>query len=158
MKKQLFVMTILCATLFAGSFCTAQKKSTADTQSSSPTEQSEPPFITAIKEKIKGKEKLPAEEVFENIQSLKGVPAGRVLPIMKMAYSKSLGVKCSHCHDINNWASDEKKAKQITRDMSEMMSKLNREILTEIKYLQSERPAVNCTTCHRGEIKPALNM
>jgi hypothetical protein len=30
--------------------------------------------------------------------------------------------------------------------------------LANIKHLKSERPVVNCTTCHRGAIKPALDM
>ena len=27
-----------------------------------------------------------------------------------------------------------------------------------IKSLDSKQPVVNCTTCHRGEVKPALNL
>jgi hypothetical protein len=35
---------------------------------------------------------------------------------------------------------------------------LNREILPAIPNLKGPQPIVNCTTCHRGNTKPALNM
>ncbi|MCB0561511.1 MAG: c-type cytochrome [Lewinellaceae bacterium] len=171
MKRQLLVMGTLCSILFLGTFnwssCTAKKEAvtaTAPATESAPAEKaaeeppSVPPFIAAIQEKIKGKENLPAEEVFENIQILKGIPAGRVLPIMRMGFSQSLGVKCSHCHEFGDWASESKPAKQVARDMWVMTGKINQELLKEIPNLQSEQPAVNCTTCHRGEVKPATNM
>ncbi|MCB0549445.1 MAG: c-type cytochrome [Phaeodactylibacter sp.] len=172
MKKQILVMGMLCSILFLGTFnwssCTA-KKATA-TPAPEPAEEqvaaekpaetppSVPPFIAAIQEKVKGKENLPAEEVFENIQILKGMPAGRVLPIMRMAFNQSLGVKCGHCHEFGQWASDAKPTKQVARDMWVMTGKINQELLSQIPNLQSEQPAVNCTTCHRGQVKPALNM
>ena len=31
-------------------------------------------------------------------------------------------------------------------------------LLTKIAHLDSEHPTINCTTCHRGQKKPALNM
>lgn len=43
------------------------------------------------------------------------------------------------------------------RDMSGMMNTLNGQLLKNIKNLKSENPTVNCTTCHRGQTKPALN-
>ena len=38
-----------------------------------------------------------AEEVFKNIQTLKGIPAYQVFPTMQFI-SASLGVRCEHCH------------------------------------------------------------
>ncbi len=107
---------------------------------------------------IAGKEDLPAEEVFTNIQYFKGRPAKTLLAIMNFGYSRGLGVSCEHCHNTNDWGSDEKVQKQIAREMSEMSKKINGELLTSIKGLQSEQPAINCTTCHRGEIIPAQNL
>ena len=92
----------------------------------------EPGFITAIKEKIKGKENQPAEEVFENIQMLKGMPASRVLPIMQMAFNQGLGVRCNHCHKFGEWSSDENPKKNITREMWTMTGKINQELLGNI--------------------------
>jgi len=89
---------------------------------------------------------------------LKGVPAGRLLAIMQMGYARSLGVTCTHCHTPEKWDAEDKPTKQIARDMSAMVKTINGEFLKNIKNLKSESPTVNCTTCHRGQIKPALNL
>jgi hypothetical protein len=77
---------------------------------------------------------------------------------MEMGYARSLGVNCTHCHVPDKWESEEKAPKQIAREMSSMVTRLNGELLAGIKNLKSETPTINCTTCHRGEIKPALNL
>jgi Photosynthetic reaction centre cytochrome C subunit len=114
--------------------------------------------LAELKKKIAGQEQKPAEEVFKNIQLLKGVPAGRLLAIMQIGYSKSLGVDCTHCHVVDQWEKEDKPTKQITRDMAQMSRAINTEYLKKIKNLKSENPVVNCTTCHRGQTKPALNL
>ena len=117
--------------------------------------------IAKLKEQIKGRENEPAPAVFKNIQTpfIKSIPAARLLAVMEIAYSRSLGVTCTHCHVPEKWESDEKPQKQIARDMAAMMAKINSpELLRGIKNLKSETPTINCTTCHRGETKPALNM
>ena len=165
MKRQLFVMSILAFVLFVGSAnwsaCTSSQKATAS-EASPPANNEQPsgppPFIVAINEKIKGKENMPAEEVFENIEILKGMPASRVLPIMQTAFNKSLGVRCNHCHEFGKWASEAKPAKQITREMWKMTRQINTELLKNIPNLQNEQASINCTTCHRGEAIPAKSM
>lgn len=116
--------------------------------------------LAKLKEQIKGKEKEPAGTVFKNIQSplLKERPAAQLLAVMEFGYARSLGVNCTHCHVPEKWESEDKPQKQIARDMSALVAKLNGEILKGIKNLSSPTPTVNCTTCHRGEIKPALNL
>lgn len=114
--------------------------------------------LARLREQIKGKEKEPAEKVFKNIQTLKGIPAGRFLAIMEMGFSRSLGVDCTHCHTPEKWDAEDKNNKQIAREMWAMMGRINGELLKNIKNLKSESPTVNCTTCHRGQIKPALNL
>lgn len=114
--------------------------------------------IAKLKEQIKGRENEPADQVFKNIQMLKTVPAGRLLAIMEMGYARSLGVNCTHCHVPDKWESEEKPTKQIARDMAAMVRTINVEMLKNIKNLKSENPIVNCTTCHRGQVKPALNL
>lgn len=114
--------------------------------------------LAALREKIKGRENEPAEDVYENIEILNKMPAGRFLNIMQRAFNNSLGVSCNHCHNPESWESDEKPTKQITRDMWKMVGTINQELLANIENLQSERPAVNCTVCHRGEIKPSFSI
>ncbi|HKO97244.1 MAG TPA: c-type cytochrome [Pyrinomonadaceae bacterium] len=128
-----------------------------------PPTQTEKPFdqsqaLAKLRESIAGKENEPAEKVFKNIQLLKGVPAGRLLRIMEMGYSRSLGVTCTHCHVPDAFEKDDKPTKQVARDMAAMVGAINNQHLKQIKNLKSETPVVNCTTCHRGQTKPALNL
>ena len=120
--------------------------------------QSDSELIAALRKQIQGKEKQPAETVFKNIQILKGKPAGALLSIMDIGYRGSLGVRCSYCHDPQNWASDDKSGKRVAREMSNMTRDINEKYLKSIQGLKSETPVVNCTTCHRGQEKPALNL
>lgn len=114
--------------------------------------------LEALRESIKGRENEPAGTVFKNVQVLKEVPAGRFLSIMQMGYSRSLGVRCDHCHTPGQWEDDSIDAKRIAREMSLMVRRINSELLPAIADLKDMKPTVNCTTCHRGEVKPALDM
>jgi len=114
--------------------------------------------LQELRKQIAGQERKPAEEVFKNIQILKGRPAGAVLSVMEIAYSKSLGVNCTHCHVVDQWEKEDKPTKQITREMSAMVRTINTDLLKKVKNLKSETPTVNCTTCHRGQVKPALDL
>jgi hypothetical protein len=116
--------------------------------------------LARLREQIKGREQEPAEKVFKNVQmsTMKAMPAARLLAVMQQGYARSLGVNCTHCHVPDKWESDEKPQKDIAREMAGMVAQLNAVTLKGIKNLRSPSPTVNCTTCHRGEIKPALNL
>lgn len=91
-------------------------------------------------------DKRPAEQVYKNVQTLKGVPAGRWMLIMKM-FSKSLGVDCSHCHVEGAFEKDDKPAKQTARKMLAMVGAISREIY-------KGPTSINCYTCHKGQPEP----
>ncbi|MBA3295951.1 MAG: c-type cytochrome [Acidobacteria bacterium] len=114
--------------------------------------------LSDLQRAIAGKEELPATEVFKNITQLKGATAGRLLRIMDFGYSRGLGVTCTHCHVAGEWERDDKTTKQTARDMSKMMGTINSELLKKIPNLKSTNPAVNCTTCHRGQTRPAQDL
>ncbi|MGD9630279.1 MAG: c-type cytochrome [Pyrinomonadaceae bacterium] len=116
--------------------------------------------IAKLRAEIKGRERESASSVFKNIQTpeLKDRPAAQLLAIMEMGYARSLGVNCTHCHVPQKWESEDKPQKQIAREMSAMVSTINGDLLSKIKNLKGTPPTINCTTCHRGEIKPALNL
>ena len=115
-------------------------------------------LAATVLDRIKGREEQPADSVFKNIRVLKNVPAGRLVRIMNMGWGRALGVSCRHCHIAGHWDADDKPQKQIARDMTGLVGSINGDLLPKIKNLKSEKPGVNCTTCHRGQVKPALDL
>lgn len=114
--------------------------------------------VAALHQAIAGRENEPSEKVFKNIQNFKGVPAARLLAAMEKGFSPALGVSCTHCHDAEKWESDAKDEKQAARGMLKMVGDINEKYLKGMPGLMSDKPMVNCTTCHRGHVKPALNL
>ena len=114
--------------------------------------------LADLRKAIAGQENKPAAEVFKNIQMHKAMPAGRLLRVMELGYARSLGVNCTHCHVAGAWEKEDKPTKQIARDMSAMVSVINNDQLKNIKNLKGPNSIVNCTTCHRGQTKPALDL
>lgn len=115
-------------------------------------------YVADVRKAIAGKEQQPASQVFKNVKMLTNVPAARLLAIMNTGYGKSLGVSCTHCHIAGEWDREDKPQKQIARDMSAMAGTINNQLLKNIANLKGPSPVVNCTTCHRGQVKPALNL
>ncbi len=87
-----------------------------------------------------------AEQVYKNIQVLKGVPAGEILPLMRLI-DLSLGVTCEHCHDEEDRALDVQEAKETARSMMSMVNELN-------KNSFAGQPTMTCYSCHRGAVEP----
>jgi hypothetical protein len=114
--------------------------------------------LADLRKSIAGKEDQPAVEIFMNITQYKGVTAERLLRIMEFGFTRSLGVNCTHCHVPDHWDADDKGAKETARAMSRMVEAINSEYLKKIPTLNSANPSVNCTTCHRGQKRPALEM
>lgn len=167
MNRRIRLMTLAVAALAAFGFFVLGTGPLSDTYDvgaqTSPTPAPKPAFdqaaaLAKLREQIKGKENELAPTVFKNIQTMKNTPAGRLLAVMEFGFAKSLGVDCTHCHVPDKWEAEDKTQKQTARDMSAMVSTINRDLLKNIKNLKSEMPLVNCTTCHRGEVKPALNL
>ncbi len=135
-------------------------------QATTPAAQPSPEEIAAERDRlmnevlaaIKGRENEPAEAVFKDIRLFKSLPAGRIPRIMNLGFGRALGVSCTHCHVPGEWEKEDKPQKQITREMWELAGHITNERLPLIKNLDSAKPTVNCTTCHRGEVKPAVNL
>jgi len=115
-------------------------------------------YVAEVRQEIAGKENLPASQVFKNIKVFTDVPASRLLGIMNIGFGKSLGVSCSHCHTPGEWEREDKTQKQTARDMFKMVATINNDLLKNIPNLKGPNAIVNCTTCHRGQVKPALNL
>jgi photosynthetic reaction center cytochrome c subunit len=88
-----------------------------------------------------------AEQVYKNIQALKGIPASQLQGAMSFM-ADSLGVGCGYCH-AKTFESDDKPTKQAARKMIRMVFDLNKgdgEVF--------RGAAVSCYTCHRGSTRP----
>ena len=114
-------------------------------------------LMKQVMKDIAGKEEMPAESVFKDIQILKGRKAGDIPRVMNYGFGRALAVSCYFCHAKNDWAKDEKKEKKIARAMSKMVSGINADYISKIDELvekgpdgQDRHPTVNCGTCHRG--------
>jgi hypothetical protein len=63
------------------------------------------------------------------------------------AWSRDLGVECTHCHVEGVWADASKPVFEFAQRMNRMVAALNAGPLTEIG-------GVTCWTCHRGRTVP----
>jgi hypothetical protein len=113
----------------------------------------EAPHPSPLREFIKGRETEPAEKVFKNVQSLKGVPAARFLDAME-GFTQALGTKCKKCHDTENFASDDKADKKVARGMIQMTKGINEQYIKTMPGLDKDA-GVGCYTCHHGQSHPA---
>ena len=93
-----------------------------------------------------------AEEVFKNVQVLKGIPVDQFMATMGF-FSASLGMSCEDCHsaDDRNWESfaADNPRKQMARRMITMMAAINRDNF-------GGRQIVTCYSCHRGGDRPRV--
>src|SRR5438132_2579064 len=93
-----------------------------------------------------------ADELFKNVQVLKGIPVNEFLGIMGF-FSASLGKSCVDCHDSDsgweNYVADKNPNKRTARRMIEMVSMIN-------KNFFGGAQGVTCYSCHRGGPRPKL--
>ena len=86
-----------------------------------------------------------AEQVYKNIQQLKGTPADQLTAAMQFI-SVSLGVECDACH-VADRAADDKNNKKTAREMMAMTAAINKDSF-------HGRQQVTCYSCHRGSLRP----
>jgi hypothetical protein len=91
----------------------------------------------------------------------KTMPVTQVLGVMRN-FAGDLGVRCTFCHVIKegqplsqaDFPSDEKRTKQVARQMMLMVQEINRRVDTLPGHTTTSL-RVTCGTCHRGVNKPA---
>ena len=95
---------------------------------------------------------LLSENVFKNVQALKGIPVDDFLETMGLM-AAALQFDCSDCHvgagtDKVDWAADTPR-KRTARRMVNMVAAINRDNF-------GGRQLVTCWTCHRNRDKPLV--
>ncbi len=100
----------------------------------------------------------------ENLQVLpKGMAVPELIAVMR-AFSMGLGVRCQHCHSGDpaapmtetDFKADDKEAKRKARVMLRMTQAINDTHLPKLGGEASSRITVQCVTCHRGQLRPAM--
>jgi len=100
---------------------------------------------------------LMAEDVFKNVQVLKGIPVNEFMETMGF-FAASLGYNCTNCHvqqSLANWAkyADDIPVKRRARGMILMVNAFN-------KANFGGRRVLTCYSCHRGlgipKVTPSL--
>ncbi len=96
---------------------------------------------------------LMAEDVFSNVQELKGIPVNQFMETMGF-FSAALGYNCTNCHGEEvqgNWAkyADDFPVKNTAVRMIRIVNSIN-------KNLFGGAQAVTCYTCHRGTPVPKV--
>jgi hypothetical protein len=99
------------------------------------------------------KKPLMADDVFKNVQVLKGIPVNQFMDTMGF-FSAALGYNCTNCHGsevLGNWEkyADDTPVKRTARRMVQVVNTIN-------KSLFGGREAVTCYTCHRGSPTPKI--
>ena len=94
-----------------------------------------------------------AEEVFKNVQILKGIPIDQFMDTMGM-FAAATSLNCTHCHASDNTNSWDKYAldtplKQTARRMMNMVNTINKDNFKGVR-------AVTCYTCHHGDQRPKI--
>src|SRR5262252_7039809 len=92
-----------------------------------------------------------AEEVFKNVQILKGIPVDEFMDTMGM-FSAALTLNCIDCHvaeSVSTWDkfADETPLKVTARKMMTMVDAINKNNFSGVR-------SVTCYTCHHGDLRP----
>jgi len=105
------------------------------------------------------------EEHYTNLKVLPKNTSEEEMERIMYAFDRGLGVNCVYCH-VNkknvfppraDFASDEKPAKRIAREMLRMSIKINKKYFDAKNSLEAIRyPKVWCKTCHRGFPIPSV--
>jgi hypothetical protein len=112
-------------------------------------------FVAQVMQQIAGRENQPAEQVFKNVQVLKGLTAVQLVHKMDEDYGVALSWNCTNCHRFanqGNFASDTSNNKVRARFMQQMVNDINTNQLP--KLYPRDTPRIDCATCHRGYNEP----
>ncbi len=114
---------------------------------------------------------------FKNLQVFpRDIPRDDLIAAMRV-FTRSLGVKCNHCHlvtatdpkEVLDFASDAKEEKKVARVMLRMTTELNQTWLPRVEEAEGHAAApmtvmpqqavsgrIGCWTCHRGMTEPEI--
>ena len=114
---------------------------------------------------------------FKNLQVFpRDIPRDDLIAAMRV-FTRSLGVKCNHCHvvtatdpkEVLDFPSDAKEEKKVARVMLRMTTELNQTWLPRVEEAEGHAAEarkvtpqeavsgrIGCWTCHRGKTEPEM--
>ena len=95
-------------------------------------------------------------DTFTNLQVLPTDIAKDDLVMRMRGAAQGLGVRCTECHDTDNFASDDIPEKEVARAMIRMVMDINMNHLAPLAS-GGEAAQVMCVTCHRGAKEPTID-
>ena len=84
----------------------------------------------------------------KNVKVLPYTKKRDLVKYMKSVVVPELGVKCSFCHNLSDYSSDEKGHKKIAREMMAMTMDANK-TMNDLNFHE-----ISCWVCHRGNNHP----
>jgi hypothetical protein len=76
------------------------------------------------------------------------------IPFVMRGFNQALGVQCTYCHGQGDFASDSNPRKDVARKMIEMVRQIDLNFLSSAGVFPAGYHEVDCSTCHRGNVKP----
>ncbi len=136
--------SILCLAYFTPIVAQTTLPQAKAARASSPTDR-------AAAAEASGKKILMAEDVFANVQVLKGIPVNEFMQTMGM-FAASLALNCSDCHSaeaLSDWSryADDVPRKRTARRMILMVKAINQANF-------GGQNVVTCYTCHHNSVVP----
>lgn len=88
------------------------------------------------------------------LKNLKVLAAGTDIRFVMQNFNAALGVECTYCHVQGDFTSDANPKKDIARNMIAMVRRIDANFGTSAGVFPAGYHEVDCSTCHRGSVKP----
>ena len=94
-----------------------------------------------------------AQRTPKTVQVLTDLSSREIRAYMK-SVSSGIGEKCVYCHNLKDYASDEKETKLIGREFIKLVEQINKQVTTINTNTMKKQnlQTVTCYTCHAGEL------
>jgi len=118
-------------------------------------------FLLALPAAVSAQRRFPPDSLVNVTVIAKDTPVREVVAMMR-GWTEALGVRCTHCHvgeegrplNTLDFASDEKRPKEVARVMMQMVNGINGDHLSKLPDGGPSSLTVTCETCHRGVARP----
>ena len=87
-------------------------------------------------------------------QNLKVLAANTDIRFVMQNFTQVLGVQCTYCHVEGDFASDANPKKETARKMIALIRQIDPYFPSSVGVYPAGYHEVDCSTCHRGSIKP----